>query len=129
MRCSQAVLDFLTATDVGRRVLAGEDAWSEASEWELRELREREEEREAEAEELGAAGELGAGEKLPLFLPRPLSWHRQTRSKGMGRFSFVIFLWDFLGAHLYSWDRPAEGRGELETCRHRADSGQETDCT
>jgi len=23
----------------------------------------------------------------------------------------------------------AEGKGELATCRHRADSGQETDCT
>jgi len=44
-RCSQAVLDFLTATEVGRRVLAEEDAGSEASEWELRERREWEEER------------------------------------------------------------------------------------
>jgi len=47
--CSQAVLDFLSATDVGRRVPAEEDAESEASEWELRK---REEEREAEAEEM-----------------------------------------------------------------------------
>jgi len=45
------------------------DAGSEASEWELREGREREEESEEEAEELGA--ELGAGEELPLFLPTP----------------------------------------------------------
>ena len=50
---------------------AEEDAESVASEWELRERREREEEREAEAEELGAAGELGAGEEPPLFLPTP----------------------------------------------------------
>ena len=64
-RCSQAVLDFLTATDVGRRVLAEEDAGSETSEWELRERRGREEEREAEAEELGV------GKGLPLFLPTP----------------------------------------------------------
>ena len=64
-RCSQVVLDFLTATDVGRRVPAEEDAGSEASEWELRERREREEERSAEAEELGA------GKELPLFLPTP----------------------------------------------------------
>jgi hypothetical protein len=70
-RCSQAILDFLSTTDVGRRVPAAEDAGSEASEWELRERREREEEREAEAEELDAAGELGAGEELPLFLPTP----------------------------------------------------------
>ena len=38
---------------------AEEDAWSEASEWELRERRGREEERRAEAEE------------QPLFLPTP----------------------------------------------------------
>jgi hypothetical protein len=66
-RCSRAVLDFLATTDVGRRVPdpAEEDAQSEASEWELRERREREEERRAEAEELGA--EVGE----PLFLPTP----------------------------------------------------------
>ena len=69
-RCSQAVPDFLTATDVGRRVLAEEDAGSEASEWELREHREQEEEGEAKAEELGA--ELGAGEELPPFLTTPV---------------------------------------------------------
>jgi len=40
------------------------------SEWELRELREREEERRAEAEELSAGGDLCAGEE-PLFLPKP----------------------------------------------------------
>ena len=53
---------------MGRRVLpapAEEDARSEASEWELRERREREEERAAEAEELGAEVE------EPLFLPTP----------------------------------------------------------
>ena len=63
------MLDFLSSTDVGRIVPAVEveedDAGSEASEWELRERREREEERVAEAEELGA------GEELPLFLPTP----------------------------------------------------------
>ena len=32
------------------------------------------------------------------------------------------FLCDFLGRITSSWDR-------LATCRHRADSGQETDCT
>ena len=52
-RCSQVVLDFLSATDVGRLVPAEEDAGSEASECELRE---RNEERRAEAEEVGAAG-------------------------------------------------------------------------
>jgi hypothetical protein len=66
-RCSRAILDFLSTTDVGRRVPAPveEDAQSEASEWELRERREREEERRAEAEGLGAEVE------EPLFLPTP----------------------------------------------------------
>jgi len=47
---SQAVLDFLSSTDVGRTVPAVEekDAESEVSEWELRERAEREEERRAE---------------------------------------------------------------------------------
>ena len=72
-RCSRAVLDFLTSTDVGRLVppLEEGDEGSEVSEWGLRVRPEREEEREVEAEELGAAGELGAGEELPLFLPTP----------------------------------------------------------
>jgi hypothetical protein len=58
-KCSRAVLDFLTTTDVGRLVPAPveEDAQSEASEWE--------EERRQEAEELGAEVE------EPLFLPTP----------------------------------------------------------
>ena len=67
-RCSQAVLDFLTMTDVGRIVPAVEekaDAKSELSEWELRECQEREEERRKEAEALGT------GEEPPLFLPTP----------------------------------------------------------
>ena len=71
-RCSQAVLGFLSTTDVGRLVPAEEDAGSEVPEWELRELREREEERRAEEEKLGAVGELGAEKELPLFLiPTP----------------------------------------------------------
>jgi len=70
-RCSQAVLDFLSSTDVGRLVPSEEemDTGSEASEWELRERRDREEEREAAA--LGAEGELGGGAEPPLFLPTP----------------------------------------------------------
>ena len=50
-RCSHAVLDFLSSTDVGKIVPAVEaedDAGSEASEWELRERQEREDERRAE---------------------------------------------------------------------------------
>jgi len=71
-RCSQAVLDFLSSTDVGKiapAVEAEDDVGSEASEWELRERREREEGRRAE--ELGAEDELGAGEGTLLFLPNP----------------------------------------------------------
>jgi len=66
-RCSSAVLDFLSTTDVGRLVPAPAevDAQSEVSEGELREWREREEERRAEAEGLGAEVE------EPLFLPTP----------------------------------------------------------
>jgi len=47
-RCSQAVLDFLSTTDVGRLAPAEVDAGSEVSEWEQRERREQEEERGAE---------------------------------------------------------------------------------
>jgi len=66
-RCSKAVLDFLSTTEVGRLVPppADEDVQSEASEWELRERREREEEKGAEAERLGTEVE------DPLFLPTP----------------------------------------------------------
>ena len=52
-RCSQAVLDFLSATDVGRLVPAEEDAGRKVSEWERRE---REEERRVEAVEPAARG-------------------------------------------------------------------------
>jgi len=67
-RCGQAVLDFLSSTDVGGIVppLEESDAGSAVSEWELRG---QGEEREVEAEELGAVGELGVGGELPLFLP------------------------------------------------------------
>jgi len=62
VRCSRAVLDFLAATDVGRRVPGEEDdAVSAVSELEVREWLE---EQGAEAEELGS-------EEPPLFLPTP----------------------------------------------------------
>ena len=67
----QAVLDFLSSTDVGKLVLVEDegDAGSEAPEWELWERREREEDRRVESEELGAVREVGAGEEPPLLLP------------------------------------------------------------
>ena len=57
-RCSQAILDFLAATQVGRRTPKpaeedDEDAQSEASEWELREREERDEERRIRDAEMG----------------------------------------------------------------------------
>jgi len=62
-RCSRAVLDFLSATDVGRRAPPKvDDAVSAVSEMEVREWLE---DRGADTEE-----ELG-GEELPLFLPTP----------------------------------------------------------
>jgi len=72
-RCGQAVLDFLSSTDVGRLVppLEEGDAGSEVSEWELRERRERQEEREGEAEALGVVDDMGDREEFPLFLPTP----------------------------------------------------------
>ena len=60
-RCSQAVLDIITSTDVGRRVPAEEDAVSEVSEAELRERL---------GEQGAGAEERGAGE-IPLSLPTP----------------------------------------------------------
>jgi len=58
-RCSQAVLDFLATTDVGRTAAPPvankeDDAASEASEWEARERAEREWERMEEEDRLGA---------------------------------------------------------------------------
>jgi len=60
-RCSQAVLDFLSSTDVGRRVPAKDEAVSEVSEAEVREF--------LEEQGVGADG-AGAG-GTPLFLPMP----------------------------------------------------------
>jgi len=67
-RCSQVLLDFLSSTDIGKIVPAeeGDDAESEASEWELWERAEQEEERRVEAETLGMEVE-----EPPLFLPTP----------------------------------------------------------
>jgi len=71
-QCAQAILDFLSSTDVGKTVPPGaeeEDGGSEASEGELRERAELEDGKWAE--ERGAEDERGAGEGSPLFLPTP----------------------------------------------------------
>ena len=72
-RCSAAVLDFLSTTDVGRRVPVEEDdAVSAVSEMEVREWLE---EQEAGAEEPG-----GRGSNRCSF-PRWTSWRRRRTSK------------------------------------------------
>ena len=58
-RCSQAILDFLSTTDVGRRVdleRVVEDAQSELSEAELQERKLREEAKRLEADEQRGVG-------------------------------------------------------------------------
>ena len=103
-RCSQAALNFLASTEVGKTVpAADEDARSEASEWELRERAEREEERRAEAETLGRGMER---EEHPLFLPTPPSWHWRERSR-----VFCCFCFSFVH---FSGRR---AQGELALCR------------
>ena len=133
-RCSRAVLDFLTSTDVGRLVppLEEGDAGREVSEWELRERQEREEEREAEAEELGATGELGDG-RATAVPSHPIVHGVVRRGVGGGgdRCAFLVFSFGIsfvvsLVRVISWWERPGRrANGERATCRHRADSGQE----
>ena len=125
-RCGQAVLDFLSSTDVvgWYRRWKG-DARSEVSEWELRERREREGEQEAEAEGLGAAG-IGSRRGAAAVPAHGLI--RGIGSRGVGRwarFLLLFPLWFPLCAPIFSGQAWAEGKGELATCRHRADSGRE----
>jgi len=71
-QCSQAILDSLASTDVGKTVppvAKDRDGGSEVSEGELRERAELEDEKRTE--ELGAEDETGAGEGTPLFLLTP----------------------------------------------------------
>jgi len=93
-RCSRAVLDFLSTTDVGRWVpgVEEDDAVSAVSELEVREW----------LEEQGAgAEEQDAGGNYRCSYPRPTSWRRQARSRGDGvRFSFGSFLGHFPWARL-----------------------------
>jgi len=131
-RYGRAVLDFLSTTDVGRRVPAEEDAVGEVSEEELR------------GWGWGGGGGTGSGGRGAgrwgvTAVPSHARIHG-VRRRGLGGFiclfsfsfpfSFPLsYLWcatHFLGTGLAAW---AEGKVELATCRHRADSGQETDCT
>ena len=108
-------------------MLAGEDVGSEASEWELRERREREEESRMEADELGAAGDAGAGKKLPLLLPTPsfMACTKERQGDGPPLFSLFFSIVISLVRILSSCDSPRRGKGVLSTFRHRADSGRE----
>jgi len=136
-RCSQAVLDFLSATDVGRLVLAEEDVGSGSSG------------SSGSGKERGGrmrkrwvpVGRWVVGRSHRYPYPRPPSWHLpKMRSRGRVYFSLchfplsksflsaaISFVKTFLGAYLnllgQAW---AEDKGELATCRHRADSGRET---
>jgi len=68
-RCAQAVLDFLSSTDVGWLVLLLEEgvAGSAVPECELWERRDR----KTSGRRRRRVAEWGAGEELPLFLPTP----------------------------------------------------------
>jgi len=91
-----------------------EDTQSEASEWELRERREREEESSQEAEKLGAE------EEPPLFRPVPSFMASAAEEQGTrGCFfrlsfvtSFVISFVISLVRSATSWDRLGRGKGE-----------------
>jgi len=129
-RCSQTVLDFLSTTDVGRWVpgVEEDDAVSAVSELEVREWME---EHGAGSEEPGAGGEPRCS------CPHPTSWRPQKRVRRCNPMFFpwsvtlasFLFLCNSLGAHhIFVGQAWAEGKGVLATCRHCADSGQETDC-
>jgi len=129
-RCSQAVLDFLSTTEVGRLVPTEEGAESEASGWEIRQRQEREEERRPEA--------LGLGREHRCSYPHryPPSWHPQTRTWGGGGVTlsfcvFSLFLLFFGAYHIILGRAWAEGEGELATCRHArtVDGETWTKCT
>jgi len=116
--CGQAMLDFLSTPYVERLVppLEESDAAGEASEWELRERREREEEREAE------------GAVLPPFLPILSFMPSAGEEYDTGCASFPFFPWVFpllisWGAYLAILGTGQGGgqKGELATCRHCAD--------
>jgi len=122
-RCCRAVLNFLSTTDVGRRVPADEkDAVSAVSELELREwLEER------------------SAEEPALFLSTP---HFMVRRNGIGGeeagflcpISFVLlarssFLLVFSRASHFRGIGIGGGEWVVATCHHCADSGQEPDCT
>jgi len=137
-KCSQAVLNFLSALEVGRLVPTGEDAGSEV----LSGSAESGKDRGGWRRELWVSvGRWVVGRSRRCSYPRPPSWH-PPKMGSMGRVyislchfplpksllsAAISFVKTFLGAYLnllgQAW---AEGKGELATCRHRAGSGRET---
>jgi len=133
---SQAVLDFFSATDVGRRVPAEEDLEIEASGWEQRAQRGRGEERGAEAEELDAGGG-GGGVWAATAVPVHAFFHGVRRRGGAGDesrfplffplsspwvfpcgYDFICFVPHFLGTGL--------GGGQRGACNVPPPRGQQT---
>ena len=121
----------LIFTDVGRRVPAEDDAGSEASEWGLRERRERDEER-------GGCGGAGAGEESPLLLPVPSFMESGDGGWGSGVGMYVTMLIPFArharSAHFLSrlpWCvafrfRSGLGGGQRGVCNVPPSRGQRT---
>jgi len=117
-RCGKAVLDFLTATDVGRLVPPVEEdgPLSQTSEWELRERKEREEEQEAEARSWVLRKARAPERNYRCSYPRPPSWHGQARSRGTGcAFLYFFPSVSFLGAFI-SFLGTGLGGGQREAC-------------
>jgi len=121
-QCSQAALDFLSATDVGKLVPAEGDAGSEVSEWELRECRER-----AGGREEG--GGEGAGCRGgTIAVPTHAFFHGICRWRVGGGTRFpLLFLWfglfSFFGAHyIFS----GQGRGQKGSLQRAVPCGQRT---
>jgi len=122
-RCSRAILDFLSTTDVGRLVPAEEDAGSEVSGWERRERR------SGKRSEGWKPRSWVLGRNHRCSCPCPLSWRPQT-GVGVGvlpsvlsLLSFCSLCCGFLSALLLSWDRPGwRAKGSLQGAALRVDS-------
>ena len=122
-RRSQPVLDFISTTDMGRLVLAEDNAQSEESECERRERREGEEERRQEVEGLALRTVSDRS-----FLPHLL---HGLCGRGVGGEwgCFLYFFCRFLGVLSSSWDRPGRGKGEFAMRRYFVRVYQELDNT
>jgi len=103
----------------------GDDTVSEVSEVEVREWGE---EQGAGAEKQGAGG--------ITIIPAHACLHGVCRRGEEGAVtisfvlpSFVLFFVIFVVRFYFFGTDRVEGKGELAMCRHRADIGQETDCT